>query len=116
MTSHTWQTILAVSLALNGSLLAGYRFYRMKKGGPKADAIGGAVLGGILLALAVFVALDTDWARWPALVYALLFGLIVMPVWVLGVLIPLRPGAPDWGFTGVYWTTLFLIAAAALLA
>ena len=116
MTSHTWQTILAITLVLNGGLIAGYRFYRMKKGGPKADAIGGAVLGIVLLGFAILIALDAGWARWPALVYALLFGVIVMPIWVLGVLIPLRPGAPDWTFTSVYWATLFLIAAAALLA
>lgn len=116
MTSHTWQMILSTTLVLNGVLIACYRFLRLKKGGPKADAIGGAALGMILVILASLIALDVGWARWPAFLYAALFALIVMPIWTLAVLIPLRPGAPDWAFTGAYWTSLFVIGVAALLA
>ncbi|HEU4480424.1 MAG TPA: hypothetical protein VFS18_00940, partial [Actinomycetota bacterium] len=64
--------------------------------------------------LAILIAVDVEWARWPALGYALLFGIVVMPIWTLGVLIPLPPEAPDYSFTALYWGTLVLIAVAAL--
>jgi hypothetical protein len=115
MDTHAWQLMLVVALALNAALGFGYRVYRLAKGGPMADVIGQAILGGALIALSVAVALDVGWARWPALVYGLLFGLVVMPVWTLAVLIPLKPGAPDYAFTILYWTDLFVIAGAALL-
>ncbi len=116
MTSHNWQTVLALALVLNGLLIAAYRFYRMKKGGPKADAIGGAVLGGMLCLIAILVWQEIGWARWPALVYAVLFAFVVMPIWTLAVLIPLPPGAPDWIFTTLYWGTLGVVGIAALLS
>lgn len=115
MTSHTWQTVLTGALLLNAGLITSYRLYRMKRGGPKADAVGGAVLGAILAALAILVSQGVEWARWPALLYAAIFAFVVMPIWTLAVLIPLRPGAPDLAFTGVYWTSLFAIGLAALL-
>jgi hypothetical protein len=116
MDTHTWQTVLVVALALNAALGFGYRVYRLAKGGPLADVIGQAILGVALAGLAVAVGLDVDWARWPALVYGLLFGLVVMPIWTLAVLIPLRPRRPDYAFTILYWVNLFVIAAAALWA
>jgi hypothetical protein len=44
------------------------------------------------------------------------FGVVVMPIWILAVLIPLRPRAPDYAFTGIYWFALLAIAVAALFA
>jgi hypothetical protein len=37
-----------------------------------------------------------------------------MPVWVLAVLIPLRPGWVDYAFTTIYWLALGVIVAAVL--
>lgn len=116
MTSHNWQSVLALTLVLNGLLIAAYRIYRLKKGGPKADAIGGAVLGAALCLLAILVWQDIGWARWPAAAYAVLFAFVVMPIWTLAVLIPLPPGAPDWTFTTIYWGSLVVIGVAALLS
>jgi hypothetical protein len=62
----------------------------------------------------VGVGLEWSWARWGALVYALLFGIVVMPVWVLGVLIPLRPRAPDYAFTAIFWISLAVVSVAAI--
>ena len=109
-----WQGILAVALVVNAVSLAAYRYYRFTKGGPKADATGGAVLGVLLVLLAILVLNDVSWARWVALVYGLAFALIVMPVWTLAVLIPLRPGPLDYGFTVVYEVTLFAIVVGAI--
>ena len=107
--------VLVVGLGLNAALGLGYRVYRLTKGGPMADVAGQAILAALLLALALGVAGDHSWARWGALGYGLLFGLIVMPVWTLAVLLPLPPEAPDYAFTGVYWATLIAIALAAIL-
>jgi hypothetical protein len=68
----------------------------------------------LLVGLAGGLAAGAGWPRWPALVYGLLFGVVVMPLWVLAVLIPLRPRAIDYAFTGVYWTVLALIVVAVL--
>jgi hypothetical protein len=69
----------------------------------------------VLLAVtAAFVGMNSGWARWAALVYGLLFGLAVLPVWILGVLIPMRPRAPDYAFTAVYWLGLIVVVVAAL--
>lgn len=109
-----WELALAVGLAGNAALGFGYRVYRLAKGGPLGDVIGQAVLGIGLAGLAVGVAAGHSWARWGALIYGLLFGVAVMPVWVLAVLIPLDPKRVDYAFTVVYWATLlFVIAAAA---
>ncbi len=66
------------------------------------------------MALAAAALSDQGWARWPSLGYALLFGVIVMPVWTLGVLLPSRPRAIDYTFTIVYWVALGVIAVAAI--
>lgn len=108
--------VLAVALALNAFLGFGYRVYRLARGGHPGDVIGQAVLGVLLLGVALAVVLGQGWAEWPALGYALLFGLIVMPVWVLGVLIPQGPGALDYGFTATYWALLLVIGVAAVAA
>ena len=113
MDGDVWQTVLVAALALNAVLGFGYRVYRLTKNGPMADVIGQAILGVLLAATAVAVALDAGWAKWIALVYGLLFGAIVMPIWVLAVLIPQKPEAPDYAFTAVYWAALGGIVVAA---
>lgn len=115
MNGDVWQTVLVSALALNAVLGLGYRVHRLSKGGPLSDVIGQAALAFLLAVFAVGVTLDGGWARWAALVYGLLFGLVVMPIWVLAVLIPMRPGPIDYGFTAVYWTGLLAIVVAALL-
>ena len=110
----SWQTVLVVALALNAAIGFGYRVYRLTKGGPMGDVVGQAVLGVLLAGTAVAVAADAEWARWPAFVYALLFGILVMPVWVLAVLIPLRPGPLDYAFTATYWALLAVIGTASI--
>ncbi len=110
-----WATVMVVGLALNAVLGFAYRLWRRSKGGPIADVWGQAVLGLVLLGLAAGVNAGWGWARWTAFGYAVLFGLIVMPLWTLAVLIPLGPRAPDYAFTTIYWLTLIAIAIAALL-
>jgi hypothetical protein len=112
----TWEALLAAALALNAALGFGYRVYRLSKGGHLGDVIGQALLGVVLLGLALAVVLEQDWAVWPALGYALLFGLIVMPLWVLAVLIPMGPRGIDYAFTASYWLLLILVGVAAVLA
>lgn len=108
--------VLSAALVISAALVFGYRVYRFTKGGPAADVWGGAVLALLLLVLSVLVAADVGWSRWPALAYGLLFALVVMPIWVLGVLLPLDPGATDYIFTGLYWATHVVIVVAALAA
>ncbi|MEA2452875.1 MAG: hypothetical protein QOG04_1585 [Actinomycetota bacterium] len=115
MTSDAWQLTLVVALGLNAVIGFGYRVYRLTKGGPVADVIGQAILGIVLVGLAMATAVGAGWPRWAALVYALLFGVAVMPVWVLAVLIPLQPRGLDYAFTGLYWVCLAAIAIAAVL-
>ena len=102
-------------LSLNAVLGFGYRVYRLSKGGPLGDVIGQAVLGLVLIGVAVGVGAEWGWVRWVALAYAVLFAVIVMPVWVLAVLIPMKPTAVDYSFTIVYWLGLATIAIAAAL-
>ncbi len=109
-----WRALLVAALLGNGVLGFAYRLYRFARGGPLGDVVGQAVLGTLLVALALMVATGIGWARWVALAYAVLFALVVMPVWTLAVLIPLPPGRVDYAFTAVYWTTLVAIAVAAL--
>ena len=109
-----WETVLVAALGLNAVLGFGYRVYRLTKGGPLGDVTGQAILGLLLAGTAIAFAADQAWARWVALVYGLVFALVVMPVWVLAVLLPLRPGAIDYGFTGLYWGCLVLTVLAAL--
>ena len=113
--NDAWQVVLVGGLALNAALGLGYRAYRLTKGGPLADVLGQAILAVILGLVAVGVAVEWGPARWIALGYGLLFGVIVMPIWTLAVLIPLPPGATDYAFTIVYWAVLVAIAVAALL-
>ncbi len=80
-----------------------------------ADVVGGAVLAILLILSAIFVGQGAGWVRWPAFAYALLFGLVVMPVWTLGVYLPSRPGAGDHVVIGLYWASLVSIGVAALL-
>jgi hypothetical protein len=116
MDPDTYDVVLAGALALNAVLGFGYRVYRLTKKGPLGDVIGQAVLGVVLVGLSIAAAIDLGWARWAALIYGLLFGVAVMPVWVLAVLIPSEPGPPDYAFTVVYWFVLALVIATALLA
>jgi hypothetical protein len=112
--NETWQAVTIAALVCNALFGFGYRLYRIPKGGARADVYGQALLGALLLALAAGLAGDADWARWPALVYGLLFGVVVMPIWVLAVLIPGNPGPLDYLFTAVYWILLFVIVVGAL--
>lgn len=110
-----WRQVLIVALALNAAGGFAYRTYRLTKGGPLADVIGQAILGVLLAGLAVALAAGMDWPRWPAFAYGLIFAVVVMPIWVMGVLIPLRPTAVDYGFTAVYWLSLVAIVIASIL-
>ena len=112
----TARLVLVIALLVNAAIGLGYRVYRYSKGGPKADVWGQAVLAVILSIIAVAVAVGAEWMRWVALAFALLFALVVMPVWVLGVLLPMRPRAIDYTFTVAYWALLIVIGVAAVLA
>jgi hypothetical protein len=114
MTEHTWELVLGISLVANALLGFGYRVYRLSRGGPMGDVIGQGVLGIFLLGSGIATLAGAGWTRWPALFYAVLFGLIVMPVWTLAVLIPLPPGKVDYAFTVVYWLSLAAIAVSAI--
>lgn len=116
MDAETWRTFLVVGLGANAAIGLGYRIYRHRRGGPIGDVWGQAVLAAVLSGVALGVSVGSNWARWIALVYAALFGLIAMPVWVLGVLLPMRPRAIDYAFTVTYWLLLVVIAVAAVLA
>jgi len=112
--NESWQVVTVIALVLNALLSFGYRLYRLPRGGSRADVNGQALLGVILIALAVALSFGTGWPRWPALAYGLLFGVVVMPIWVLAVLIPSSPGRLDYAFTAVYWLLLFVIVGGAL--
>lgn len=116
MTDETWRNLLVAALSINAAIGFGYRVYRLTKGGPIADVWGQAALGVLLALIAVAVSFELGWAQWVAVVYGFLFGLVVMPVWVLGVLLPLRPRAVDHAFTGLYWGLLVIIAVAGFAA
>lgn len=116
MTTDAWHILLAGALALNAALGFGYRVYRLTLRGPLGDVIGQAVLGLVLVALAIAAATEQGWARWGAILYALLFGVVVMPLWILAVLIPSEPRAPDYAFTATYWLVLLVILVAAIAA
>jgi hypothetical protein len=110
------EAVLVISLAASAALVFGYRVYRLTKGGPMPDVVGGAILAATLGAVALGAASGAAWARWAALVYGLLFGVIVMPIWVLGVLLPMNPRASDYAFTGAYWLSLGVVVVAAVAA
>lgn len=115
MRADLWRTILIAALCLSAVTGFSYRLYRYRRGGPLGDVWGQAVLALLLLGLAGALLAGGDWARWPALVYAVLFAVVVMPLWTLAVLIPLEPGRIDYAFTALYWITLVVIGAGALL-
>ena len=110
----TAEVILALALALNAALGFGYRVYRLSKGGPVGDVYGQAILGALLAVMSAAVFLGAGWARWPALIYGVVFGVLVMPLWTLAVLIPLPPGPPDYAFAAVYWVALVVVVIAAI--
>lgn len=114
MNSETWEAVLVGALAANAVIGLGYRVYRRAKGGPIADVWGQAILGVLLLAVAAAILMGAGWPRWVALVYAVVFALLVMPIWVLGVLLPMRPRAIDYTFTITYWVLLVAIGIAAV--
>lgn len=114
MDSDTWHALLVVALGFNAAVGFGYRVFRLSRGGPIGDVIGQAILGALLAGLAIATVVGADWTRWAALVYALLFGVAVMPVWVLAVLLPLQPTWVDYTFTVTYWVGLAVIAVSAL--
>ena len=116
MNDDVWRGLLVAALAFNAVLGFGYRVYRLSKGGPMGDVVGQGVLGVLLITCAFAVAGGAVWARAAAAAYALLFGIVVMPLWTLAVLIPLRPRFADYAFTGVYWSSLALIVVAAVAA
>lgn len=116
MNDDAWQSVLAAALTVNAVLGLGYRVFRFTKGGPASDVVGQGILGVLLAATAIGAAVGAAWSRWVALVYGGLFGLAVMPIWVLAILIPLRPKAIDYTFTGIYWVNLFVIVTAAIAA
>ncbi len=111
-----WQLMLIGALVVNAVLGFGYRVFRLAKGGPIGDVVGQAILGVVLLGLAAAVGAEAAWARPLALIYGLLFGLAVMPIWTLAVLIPLEPRAIDYAFTSIYWLSLVAVVVAAVLA
>ncbi len=114
MTEDFWRDVLVWALALNAVVGLVYRTYRLTKGGPISDVIGQAILSCVLALLAVGAASGSAGGRWGALAYGLLFGVVVMPVWVLAVLIPLRPRAIDYVFTAVYWIGCLTIVVSAI--
>lgn len=93
-----------------------YRAYRMTKGGPAADVWGQGILGLCLVLIALGVSPDVGWPRWSALAFAVVFGVVVMPVWVLSVLIPMRPGVVDYVFTAAYWSGIVIVGIAAVFS
>jgi len=114
MTEDFWRDVLVGALALNALIGLAYRIYRLTKGGPMSDVIGQAILSCFLALLALGVAAGSAAGRWGALAYGLLFGVVVMPVWVLAVLIPLRPRATDYAFTAVYWIGCVAVVVSAV--
>ena len=115
MDADLWREVLIGALLVNAVAGFGYRLYRYRNGGPLGDVLGQAILAVLLSGLALALVLGAGWPRWPALVYAVLFAFVVMPIWTLAVLIPLPPARIDYAFTALYWATLLVIGGAALL-
>ncbi len=116
MSASTWQIFLMAGLVLNATVGLGYRIYRYSKGGARSDVIGQSILGALLLLTALGIVMGWGPATVIALGYGLVFGLVVMPLWTVAVLIPLRPRRLDYGFTIVYWSALGLIVVASIAA
>ena len=114
MNGDAWRIALVILLVLNASLGLGYRIFRLSKGGPLGDVVGQAVLAVLLGATAIGVSVGWSATRWIAIVYAALFALVVMPLWTLAVLVPMRPGRIDLAFSIAYWVALSGILIAAL--
>jgi hypothetical protein len=114
METDTWRAVLAAALAVNAALGLGYRVIRLARGGPMADVVGQALLGVLLLALAVGAYMGMGVAITGSLLYGVLYGTVVMPIWTLAVLIPMRPERVDKVFTMVYWLLLAVIVVAAI--
>ena len=114
MNGDAWRIALIVLLVLNAGLGLGYRIFRLTKGGPLGDVVGQAVLAVLLAATVVGLSVGWDVARWIAVVYGALFALVVMPLWTLAVLVPMRPGRIDLAFAIGYWGALIGILIAAL--
>lgn len=112
----TWQVVLAGALVATGILGLGYRLYRWRKKGPIGDVWGQGVLAVVLAGVAAAVIRDVTWARVVAVGFGGAFAIVVMPLWVLAVLIPLRPGRVDIAFTAIYWVLLLVIVAAGIAA
>ncbi len=109
------RSVLCVALVVNAFSGVAYRVFRLRHGGPRADVTGQAILAVLLLLLAAGAWGGQTWSKWVALVYGLLFGLVVMPLWTLAVFIPMRPGPLDKAFAVSYWGALATIVVAALL-
>src|SRR4051794_11055701 len=114
MNHSTWTAVLVGGLVFNAVIGLGYRVYRYTKGGPVADVWGQTVLALVLCGLAIGLANDVAWLRWVALAYAAVYALLAMPVWILGVLIPLPPKAIDYGFAVAYYLGLLVVAVSAV--
>lgn len=111
---NLWHAALAGALVANALLGVVYRLYRLARGGPRADVTGQAILAGVLLLVAGGVVAGAGWARWVALAYGVLFGVVVMPLWLLAVFIPMRPRAVDRVYAVAYWAALGVIVVAAV--
>jgi hypothetical protein len=68
----------------------------------------------LLVGLAIGVLAGLGAATVGGLVYGAFYGIVVMPIWTLAVLLPMRPGPLDYAFTVVYWSLLALIVIAAV--
>jgi hypothetical protein len=115
MNGDLWRAVLAAALATNAVLGVSYRVYRLRRGGPAADVVGQALLGALLAVLAFAVAAGTGWSHWAALAYGAVFGLLVMPLWMVAVFIPMRPGPVDAAYASGYWSALAVIVASSLV-
>lgn len=100
---------------VNGLVALVHRVLRHRKGGPILDVYGGIGLCLLLLALAGGIASGVHGLRWVALFYAVLFGLLVTPVWLLAVVIPARPRPREYILVGAYWASLLVIGVAAAI-
>lgn len=110
-------TTLALSLAWVALLGVGYRFYRYRnRRGPLEDFLGQVVLGVVLLLLAAAATAEVGAIKWTALGFGLIFGVVVMPIWILAVFIPGEPRKIDYWFVALYYLGLVATVVAALAA